>query len=968
MIRKFIFASLLTVFATILVSCDGSKYKYESVPNDPLQTRIYTLNNGLKVYLSVNKDKPRVQTYIGVRAGGKNDPAETTGLAHYLEHLLFKGTKQFGTTDYSAEEPYLNQIEALYETYRKTTNVAERKAIYAQIDSISQEAAKFAIPNEYDKMMSTMGGQGSNAFTSYDVTAYTENIPSNEIDNWAMIQADRFKDPIIRLFHTELETVYEEYNRSLTSDGRKVSEAVLAALFPHHPYGTQTVLGTQEHLKNPSITNIKHYFETYYVPNNMAVCMAGYFNPDEVIAIIDKYFGDMQSKEIPKLTTETETPITQPIIKDVVGLEAENVTIAFRLPGANSEDAAALEFMEFMLTNGKAGLIDLNLNQKQKLINGGSNTEFFADGGLLELHGKPKEGQTLEEVKDLLLGQLNLLKKGEFDETLLQSVINNFKLNQYYQAQSGEYAAYLLLDAFVNGIDWKDQVNKIERQSKLTKQNLIDLANKYFTDNNYVVIYKKKGQPNEEKIDKPVITPVPTNRDMESKYFADFKVREVKPIDPVFVDFDKDLNKLTTKQNLPVLYKKNETNPLFSLYYVFDIGNNNDKALGTAFQYLNYLGTSTKTAEEIKSELYQLACSFGVNATNDRVYVYVSGLSENFDKAMELLENKLADAKVDQEAYNNLSADILKNRADAKLNQSANFSRLSSYAIWGAKSAVTNILSADELKAMNPQTLVDRIKDLSGFKHTIMYYGPFSTDQILNKLNNNHVVADQLKDVPAKVDFEEQETNETSVLVTNYDAKQVLMSMINKGGKYDTTIEPVRQLYNEYFGNGMNSIVFQEMREARALAYTAWGGYKSPLKPEYSYYLSTYIGTQTDKMNDAVAAFNEILNDLPQSEKAFNIAKENILTNLRTERILREDILWTYLNAQEWGFKTDSRKNIFDNIPSLTLADVTKFQEQYIKNKPLRYCVLGNLKDIDMKSLEKIGKVKVLSQEEIFGY
>jgi predicted Zn-dependent peptidase len=265
--KNYLLISFVILFLT--TSCVESKYKYESVQDDPLQTRIYTLDNGLKVYLSVNKNNPRIQTYIGVRVGAKNDPAETTGLAHYFEHLMFKGTKKFGTSDYEAEKPLLDEIERLFETYRKTTGEEERKAIYAEIDSISQEASKIAIPNEYDKLMSSIGAQGTNAFTSYDVTAYTENIPANEIENWAIIQADRFTDPVIRGFHTELETVYEEYNMSLTRDSRKIYQAILNGLFPHHPYGTQTVLGTQEHLKNPSITNIKNYFGTYYVPKEV---------------------------------------------------------------------------------------------------------------------------------------------------------------------------------------------------------------------------------------------------------------------------------------------------------------------------------------------------------------------------------------------------------------------------------------------------------------------------------------------------------------------------------------------------------------------------------------------------------------------------------------------------------------------------------------------------------------------------
>ena len=305
----------VVIAAMLAAACSNSKYKYETVKGDPLNTKIYTLDNGLKVYMSVNKETPRIQTYIAVNVGGKNDPAETTGLAHYFEHLMFKGTQQFGTSDFAAEKPMLDEIENLFEVYRKTTDEAERAAIYHRIDSISYEASKIAIPNEYDKLMSAIGANGTNAFTSQDMTVYVEDIPSNEIDNWARIQADRFKNPVIRGFHTELETIYEEKNMSLTQDSRKVWEAMDAALFPHHPYGTQTVLGTQEHLKNPSITNVKNYHKTYYVPNNMAVCVSGDFDPDEMVATIEKYFGDMQpNPNLPKLHFEPEQPITAPVL------------------------------------------------------------------------------------------------------------------------------------------------------------------------------------------------------------------------------------------------------------------------------------------------------------------------------------------------------------------------------------------------------------------------------------------------------------------------------------------------------------------------------------------------------------------------------------------------------------------------------------------------------------------------------
>ena len=421
---QFLQLAFLLLLAT--ACAETSPFKYESVPNDPLKARIYTLDNGLKVYMTVNKETPRIQTYIAVRVGGKNDPAETTGLAHYFEHLMFKGTQRFGTQNYEQEKPMLDQIEQLFEVYRKTTDEAERQAIYHQIDSVSYEASKLAIPNEYDKLMSAIGATGTNAYTGFDQTVYVEDIPSNQIDNWAKIQADRFENNVIRGFHTELETVYEEKNMSLTSDGRKVYEAVLTALFPDHPYGTQTVLGTQENLKNPSITNIKNYHKTWYVPNNMAICLSGDFDPDQMIETINKYFGHLKpNPNLPKLPVTHESPIKAPVIKEVLGVDAENVTLGWRFPGAASPDQDLLNLTGEIINNGKAGLLDIDLVQQQKVLSCYAGTYGMSDYNAFVISGRPKQGQTLDEVKDLFLAEIDKLKKGEFDEGLLEAAINN---------------------------------------------------------------------------------------------------------------------------------------------------------------------------------------------------------------------------------------------------------------------------------------------------------------------------------------------------------------------------------------------------------------------------------------------------------------------------------------------------------------------------------------------------------------
>ena len=962
--------TFILLVAISLGSCT-SKYSYETVPNDPLKARIYTLDNGLKVYMTVNKETPRIQTYIAVRVGGKNDPAETTGLAHYFEHLMFKGTTNFGTQNYEIEKPLLDQIEEQFEVYRKTTDSLERKAIYAKIDSISYEASKYAIPNEYDKLMAAIGANGTNAYTSFDVTCYTEDIPSNQIDNWAKIQAERFENCVIRGFHTELETVYEEKNMSLTRDPRKVYEAVLSSLFPHHPYGTQTVLGTQEDLKNPSITNIKEYYKKWYVPNNMAICLSGDFDPDQMIATIDKYFGGLKpNPDLPKLDLPKETPITAPVVREVIGPDAESVALAWRFPGAADKDVETLQVVSQILYNGQAGLFDLDLTQQQKTLSSYCYPLTMSDYSALLMQGRPKQGQTLDEVKDLMLGELKKLRDGDFDEKMLEANINNFKLGELQNMESNEGRADMFVNSFINGTDWKNEVTAIDRMAKLTKEDIVAFANKYLKEDNYAVIYKKQGKdPNEKKMTKPEITPIITNRDVASPFLVEVQESAVKPIEPVFLDYQKDMSQLKAKSDIPVLYKQNVANDLFQLIYVFDMGNNHDKALGTAFDYLEYLGTSDMTPEELKSEFYRLACTFYVSPGNERTYVVLSGLNENMPAAVQLFEKLLADAQVNKEAYTNMTSDILKARSDAKLNQGQNFSRLMSFAMYGPKSPATNLLTEAELTNMNPQELVDRIHNQNSYKHRILYYGPSSSKDLLATINQYHQVPAALKDIPAGNEYSYLETPVTKVLVAPYDAKQIYMAQIsNLDKKYDPAIEPIRALYDEYFGGGMNSIVFQEMRETRGLAYSAWASIMPPSYLKYPYVLRTQIATQNDKMIDAVTTFNDIINNMPESEAAFKLAKDGLTNRLRTERIIKGDIIWSYINAQDLGQNVDPRIKLYNDIQNMSLKDIVDFQKQWVKGRTYVYCILGDKKDLELDKLKAVGPIEELTQEQIFGY
>ncbi|MBR2931684.1 MAG: insulinase family protein [Rikenellaceae bacterium] len=961
--------TLMTVVAAMLLTACGSKYAYESVKGDPTQTRIYTLDNGLKVYMSVSKEEPRIQTYIAVRVGGKNDPSETTGLAHYFEHLMFKGTEQFGTQDYAAEKPMLDEIEQLFEVYRKTEDEAERKAIYKRIDSISYEASKLAIPNEYDKLMATIGAQGTNAYTGYDMTVYVENIPSNQVENWLKIEADRFKNVVIRGFHTELETIYEEKNMSLTQDGRKVYEAMNRALFPNHPYGKQTVLGTQEHLKNPSITNVKNYHDQYYVPNNMAICLSGDFDPEQMISLIDQYFGDMQpNPEIPVLEFEPEQPITEPIVEEVWGLDAANVAIGWRLGGAASEDADLANIVGSILYNGQAGLIDLDINQQQKTLSAYGYPSLSADYGYMQLAGRPKQGQSLEEVRDLLLGEVAKLRAGEFDEALIAAAVNNYKLEAMQYLDSNDGRADMYVQSFINRTEWKDEVEVFDRLSKITKEDVVRFANEKLGEQNYAIIYKRQGKdPNEQKIAKPEITPIVTNRDAQSDFFKAVAASEVKPIEPRFVDFEKDMDRFEAQSGIEVLYKQNTTTDYFSLEYMFDLGTLNDPALGLAFDYTEYLGTLAKSAEQIQSELYGLACGFNLRASTSRCRITISGLGENMTKAMDIVEDLVANAVADEAILANVKQDMLKSRANAKLNQSSNFSALQSYVIYGEE-GMNARLSNEELMALTSEELLSKVRDLLTKQHTVVYYGPATKDELLASLNEHHNVPEELQPLEIKR-LANVPTPENKVFIAEYDANQIYyIQYSNRGEKFDVANDANLDLYNEYFGGGMSSIVFQEMREARGLAYSARAYMSTPTYADGTYSFTAYIATQNDKMKQAIEAFDEIINTMPESEAAFNVAKESYINQVRTLRYTKASVLYAFINARDMGLDYDRARDVFEKVQTMTFDDVKAVQQQWVKDRNYYYLILGDSKNLDLNYLRTLGPITFLSQEQIFGY
>ncbi len=946
---------------------DSNGYSYETVTNDPLNARIYTLANGLKVYLTVNKNEPRMQTCIAVKAGSSYDPAETTGLAHYLEHMMFKGSDEIGTTDWAKEEALLKEISDLYELHKNTADDNAKKQIYKKIDSTSAIAATYAIANEYDKLLSSIGGANTNAYTSNEETVYINDISTNQFENWLKIEKERFGKLVLRLFHTELETVYEEFNMSQDNDARKVNYALMGNLFPNHPYGTQTTLGKAEHLKNPSMVNIHKYWSTYYVPNNMAMCISGDIDFDSTIKLIDQYFGTFEKKDVPAISYPESPKITENVVKEVVGPDAERISIAYRFNGIKSEDYAYVNLINYMLDNQTAGLLNLNLVQPQKVQYAYSYPNFLKQYGMHIFLAGLRSGQSFEEVRDLIINEIDKIKKGEFEDWLLEAAIKNLRLELIRRHETNE-RAFDFVESFVNDIEWADYISFIDNLEKIKKDQLIKFANDNYK--NYVAIYKKNGSDTVAiKIDKPELTPVKLNREDKSAFFQEMEKNQVKNLEPVWLDFKSLIAEENIKDGLILDYVKNQTNTIFDLYYVYDIGKNHDKQLALAVEYLEYLGSEKYTPAKIKQEFYKLGVTMLVGTNEEDSYVAMSGLDESLEQAVKLLEHLLTSAKADKESYDKFVEKILKNRADTKLNKNLIMHKaMFSFAKYGKKSPYTHIISEAELKALDPNVLTAKLKEFVTYKHRAMYHGAKELSKVKKILTENHVTEATLKELPAKNNYTRTEFTENKVYLVDYDMVQTWLMMITKDEIFNVKNLPEARLFGEYFGSGLSSIVFQEIRESRALAYSSYSVFTVPNRIDEYHYNYSFISTQADKLVEATDAMLSLLNNMPKAEIQFNAAKTAILQNYQTSRIIKTDILWSYLNHINRKLETDSRKDIYEKVKDMNMEQLDAFFAKHIKDKKYTFMVLGDKDLVNLKDLEKFGKVEILTLDDIFSY
>ncbi len=942
----------------------------ETFQSDPIHVQRYTLKNGLQLFMSVNRAEPRVFTNIAVRAGSKQDPSETTGLAHYLEHMMFKGSSQIGALDWHRESALLKKISDLYERRRLETDPAVRASIYKEIDQISAEAATLVAANEYDKLAGSLGARATNAYTSNDQTVYVNDVPSNELERWMQLESERFKMVVLRLFHTELETVFEEFNISQDVDQRKAFAAMNEALFPNHPYGLQTTLGKAEHLKNPSPVNIHQFFDRYYAPNNMAVVLSGDFDPDQAVRWVEKYFGSLKMRAFDTMPTAPLPPLHGVQKKEVFGQQAEFLQIGWRFEGAQSDCPDMLQMIVNILSNGQAGLFDLNFIQKQKLLEARAAVNSLTDFTVLLLWGKPREGQTLEEVQSLLMQEIENLKQGKFPDWLPQAIVNDLKYTRLKHFENNSARTSAIANAFVKGVEWSSLVNQIDRISHITKSQIVDFANAHLGDQ-HAVVFKRHGEDkNVVKVEKPAITAVQLNRTDQSDYAAAFLQNDAPRLKPEFTDYSTAILKTPLKNGLTLDYVKNTLNETFSLYYILEMGKNSDPLLPLAIAYLPFLGTDRYTAEQLQQEFYKRALAFDVSAGDERVYISLSGLEEYFTEGLQLFEHILQNARPDADAFKKWVADLLTKRENAKKDKRAILQYgLANYARYGARSPFTDLLLEDRLRQLDPQQLTDVIHQITSFQHQIYYYGSREAPEIAGLIDREHIVPETLRPLLPAKKYPELTTEKDRIYFLHFPMVQMELMALSKGTPFFNRPEQaMASYYNHYFGSGLSSIVFQEIRESKALAYSAYAQYITPQRKDRAHYLQAYIGTQPDKLKEAFDAMRQIIEEMPVLDSQLRQSREAALKQLESARTPKSNIYWNYKAAQLLGFDYDYRKDIYRRLQDAAPEDLMAFQGKYVKNRNYTYLILGDRAKADMDFLSSVGEVKELTLEEVFGY
>ncbi|MCG3135452.1 MAG: hypothetical protein HMLKMBBP_03108 [Planctomycetes bacterium] len=936
-------------------------------PADPMGVSTYRLSNGFTVMLSVNRESPRIETWITVRAGSAKDPADATGMAHYLEHMQFKGSPRLGTRDWEKEKVHLDRITALYEELFSATDEAKRKDLYARIDAENQEASKYAIANEFDRLYDGLGVQGVNAFTNNDQTSYTVNIPANRIEQWAIVETERLRAPVYRLFQSELEAVYEEKNQSLDNRGRVMFETTMRAAFPKHAYGTQPTIGHVEHLKNPSLRKMYRYFETWYQPSNMVIAMSGDLDKEATLAILERHLGALPSKAVPA-DPVFETPKPEGVVRVEAKFPGEEeVQILWVTVPETHPDQPALVMCDMMITNGHTGLIDVNLNQKQLVRRAGSNPIFLEDGGLQTASGSPKPGQTLEEVEALLLAEVEKLKKGEFSESDMRAVLTDFEIQRKRELESNRNRVQAMTGAFINARPWREERLQIERLRKVTKDDVVAAARKYL-DGNRVVAVRRNAPADLPKIQKPGFTPVKIDDTRRSAFFEDVISRPAAPVEPKFIVKGRDVTETAVRTGT-LIYVRNPMNDVFDLQISIPWGTDHDPRLSTAFGLAELGGAGAMDGPALKQKLYAIGSSFSAAASREETVVTVSGIETHLEETFDLLRMHFdAPHGVGQADLDKLVQRTVAQRRDMKQTPQGLAAALGEYARRGADSAFLTAPKNEEMAAWKAEDLLAAARAVWNYGgRTITYTGQADPARVAALVDI--APASGVAAPPARKPVKTVPVAANRVLFLDKKAAQCQVASFAADGAYDRAAVPVQRVYNEIMSGSMSGIVFQEIRESRSLAYSAAAFYRQPGWREDEQMMNAQLSTQADKTIEALDVMFQLVRNFEAkgTQTRFENAVRSIDQAYRTTRVEFRQLAGTVSGWARLGLSEDPRPWNWEQVKKMTLADVVAWSKRFEK-MPFTTVIVGPKDKFDAAKLAQFGEVVEMKPDQLFNW
>ena len=929
-----------------------------------LKTKTYHLDNGLKVVLCENHDQPEIYGAVYVHAGSKNDPLDATGMAHYFEHIMFKGTDRIGTINWEKEKVYLDSISLMYDKLHETTDPAERTAIQMKINELSLASTDYAIPNEVDVILTQMGGKSLNAGTSYDQTMYYNIFPSNQLSKWMDVYVERFRNPVFRLFQSELEAVYEEKNMYGDGPINAFQELLFKETFGEHPYG-RPVIGYTEHLKNPQPSKMREFYNTYYVANNMTLFLVGDFDIDKIQPMIAEKFGTWRKGEIPPMPKYELPKFNGPTVKEVRLTPMKIGALIF--PGLKSSDPdmVPLSMACSIFFNGETGLADKLMLDGDLMMAALLPLSLEDLGANVMLYVPKLVGQSHEKAEALIFECLEKLKKGEFSDELFEAVRMDQLMGRLRATEDLNKLASLFLEMESTGQTYEEYLAETERIRKMTKEEVVAVANKYF-GNDYLDVRSKMGFPDKDKVEKPAWKPLEAkNTNMKSDFAKMIEAEEIPEVTPQVIKFGEDVKITDITDGFKLFSSVNTANDIFELKFYFNYGSLKDPDLGRAVSYFSMQGTENKPFQEFALALQKMGASIDISSSSNNVIVSITGFEKDLEKLLELCHEYLYNPSNDETQIKTLAENEQLEIQTQKEDASTWADAVRDYALYGEKSSYLNHSTIKQWSKRKGNELLAEVAEALKYDGYVTYTGKQDPEALVGKIKAHRILPLKPLKGEEKVLVEQQFTEPKVFFAPNKKFRQSNISFHVPGEKLNLNDEALSSLFSKYFGTDMYSIVFQEIREFRSLGYTAYSVFSYDYLERKPGYLYGFLGTQGDKTFDGIDAFSDLIKNMPERVEKFNASKEALLKSRASNYYgfrRMPNIVHTWMKQ---GYDHDPRAEVTEIIRKSEFKDVVGFYNRLIKGRPVVIMMSGP-KKVNQKELAKYGEVTKLKYKNIF--